>query len=157
MSRGRVHALATVIAGGVLSPSLVVLGHLPIEQASAFAAGCLTGLVINPDLDVRRFTHAESVMRRTGGRLGRLLSNLWYALWWPYSRLIPRHRHPLSHMPILGTVVRLIYLAVILFAIHWLIGLVISLPDLPMPGPLSWWGAAGLAVVDTLHYIMDRI
>ena len=76
--------------------------------ALAFAAGCAVGLVVTPDLDVRqRSTHSETIMRHSGGCLGGVL---WSLLWLPYAYLIPRHRRPLSHWPVIGTALRLLYL-----------------------------------------------
>jgi uncharacterized metal-binding protein len=161
MSTGRTHAMATVILGGVLAPGLFLLGHVALENSLAFASGCMLGLVVNPDLDLRRFTHAEQVVRDSGGPLGRTLAGLWYALWWPYAHLIPFHRHSLSHFPLVGTALRLIYLGAIIGLLYWLAGWVIALPDLlPLPGPLAslfWWGTIGLAAVDGLHTLMDII
>lgn len=102
MAKGSAHALVNVIAGGAISPTLAIVGKVPLEQAAVFAAGYLAGLIINPNLDIRRFTHAQRIMRRSGGRLGRLLSGMWFALWWPYARVIPWHCHPLSHLPVIG-------------------------------------------------------
>jgi uncharacterized metal-binding protein len=159
MSDGKTHALATVILGGVLAPGLYLMAHVSAENSLAFAGGCLTGLIINPDLDIRRFTHAEQVMRASGGKLGRLLAGLWYTLWWPYAHLIPFHRHPLSHFPLIGTILRLVYLAAAIGLAAWLASWVVALPD-PTPlfgllAPLFGWGFGGLASVDGLHTLMD--
>jgi uncharacterized metal-binding protein len=159
MSTGKVHAFATVAAGGTLSAGLIVFAHLEPASTFAFAAGCLTGLIVNPDLDIRRFTHAEAVVRSSGGRMGKWFAGLWYALWWPYSHLIPYHRHLLSHLPILGTAVRILYLAAIFALLYWLAGWLFPLPQIqpisPLLVPLFWWSFAGLSLVDALHAFMD--
>jgi uncharacterized metal-binding protein len=65
---------------------------------SAFTA------VVTPDLDVRhRDTHSETIMRWSGGCI---VGAIWNLLWLPYDYIIPRHRHPLSHWPILSTTIR---------------------------------------------------
>ncbi len=161
MSDGKTHALATVVAGGVLAPGLHLMGHVALASSLAFAGGCLAGLVVNPDLDIRRFTHAEEVVRASGGKLGRFLAGLWYALWWPYAHVIPYHRHPMSHLPVIGTAGRVLYLALIVGLLYWLAGWVVALPDLlPLPPALAsgfWWSVGGLAAVDGLHTLMDVI
>jgi uncharacterized metal-binding protein len=116
----------------------------------------MVGLVVTPDLDVRdRDTHAETVMRRTG----RCLGAIWDLFWLPYAWLIPRHRHPLSHWPILGTALRLVYLLAVPALLWWGMGQLLPLPTLPwlVLTPLTWWAIGGLALVDALHWGMDRI
>jgi uncharacterized metal-binding protein len=160
MAKGSVHALATVVAGGVITPGLVWLGHVEVVQALAFAGGCLVGLIINPDLDIRRFTHAEEVVRVTGGRAGGFLAGVWYLVWWPYAHLVPFHRHPISHLPLVGTVGRVLYLGALLGLLYGLLGLLLSLPPLPVQVLTStnfWWGFGGLALVDSLHTLLDLI
>jgi uncharacterized metal-binding protein len=62
----------------------------------AAAAFLLGGLWLSPDLDTR-----SNPSRRWGPlRL----------LWWPYRRLL-KHRSLISHSPVLGSTVRLLYLA----------------------------------------------
>src|SRR5512138_3620962 len=109
MPIGKIHAISTAFAGGVAAPVLYTLGHVPAGETLAFALGCLAGLIVTPDLDIRRITYAERLVRRSGGRLGRFLAELWYALWWPYAHLVPYHRHPLSHFPLVGTLLRVLY------------------------------------------------
>jgi uncharacterized metal-binding protein len=154
MPSGKVHAIATCVAAGTLSP-VVYLAAQSIPAALAFAGGCMVGLVVTPDLDVRdRDTHSETIMRHARHCLGAI----WNVLWWPYARLIPRHRHPLSHWPILGTVLRLVYLLMIPVFLWWGLGRLVSLPS-PLPvlsNPLTWWAIGGLALVDVLHWGMDR-
>ena len=156
MSTGRIHALATVVVAGASGPLLVSLGHTPLPAAASFMGGCMLGLVINPDLDIRRPTHAEDVVRST---MGRLLAWLWYALWWPYAHFIPRHRHPLSHFPVLGTLVRVLYLILLLSLVWFGLGFLVALPPLTFPSASSglWWALAGLCLVDCLHALMDRV
>jgi uncharacterized metal-binding protein len=160
MAKGQQHAIATVLAGGVLSGGLLILARLPLPDTLAFAGGCLSGLLINPDLDMTNFTHAEGVMRATFGKLGGSLARLWYGLWWPYSHLIiPKHRHPLSHFPVLGTALRLIYLAAFFLLAGYILSWVFKIPALPTIPPrlitIFGWSVGGLVVVDTLHYLMD--
>jgi len=154
MPSGRVHAFATCVAGGTLAPIIYLTGQ-PIFQALALAGGCLVGLVVTPDLDVDHRTYSDRVMTRsTGGLIGAL----WRLFWLPYAQLIP-HRHPLSHWPILGTVLRLFYLLFIPALLWWIVGRLIPLPGLIdlIRLPFIWWLITGLTLVDALHWGMDRI
>ncbi len=145
-----------MLAAGVFGPSLHLLGRVPLVESLCFVSGCMAGLLVNPDLDVRHFTHAEQVVRKS---VGRLLAGLWYALWWPYSRLVPFHRHPMSHFPIVGTFGRILYISLFLLLIRGLLGLLVTLPPLsiPLSSGWLWWGFGGLAAVDALHTLLDLI
>ncbi len=116
----------------------------------------MAGLLVNPDLDVRHFTHDDAVVRKS---VGRFLAGLWYALWWPYARLVPYHRHPLSHFPLAGTFGRVLYLGLIFLVLRGLAGLLLPLPPviLPLSSGWLWWGLGGLAAVDALHTLLDVI
>jgi uncharacterized metal-binding protein len=72
----------------------------------AGAAHYVGGLMLSPDLDL---------ISRPYKRWGLLR---W--LWLPYQRFIPRHRHWLSHGPVIGSIVRLVYLAALISPL-WLL------------------------------------
>ncbi len=154
MATGKVHAFTTVFAAGVFGPSLYLLGHVPLAESLCFTCGCMAGLLINPDLDMRRFTHAEEVVKKS---FGRFMAGMWYALWWPYSRLVPGHRHPLSHFPLVGTFGRAVYLGLVLVLLRSLLGLLVPLPPLvlPLSSGWLWWSLGGLAAADILHTMLD--
>ncbi len=156
MATGKAHAITTVLAAGVFGPSLHLLGHVPLAESLFFVGGCMAGLLVNPDLDMRRFTHAEEVVQKS---FGRFLAGLWYVLWWPYARLVPSHRHPLSHFPLVGTFGRALYLGLVFVLLWVLLGLLVPLPQLALPLTSSWlwWTLGGLAVVDALHTLLDLI
>lgn len=72
-------------------------------------------------------------------------------LFWAYARMIP-HRG-ISHMPVVGTLTRVLYLGVI----GLLVWIVVGRPALPTY--LPWrvlWVVAGLVIVDALHWVRDR-
>jgi uncharacterized metal-binding protein len=71
--------------------------ELGIIAASAHLLG---GLYLSPDLDLK-----SKPLKRWG---------VLRVLWLPYQKLIPCHRHWLSHGVIVGSVVRLLYLAALL-------------------------------------------
>jgi uncharacterized metal-binding protein len=73
----------------------------PAGVAVATGAFLLGGLWLSPDLDTR-----SNATRRWGP--------LWL-IWWPYRRLLS-HRSLLSHSPLLGTGLRLLWVAVLVVA-----------------------------------------
>jgi len=101
MAMGRSHDRATQLLAlpfGLLWTPWLGWPGLAVA-ACAFLVG---GLWLSPDLDTR------SLSTRRWGPLR--------VLWWPYRHLI-RHRSILSHSPLLGTLLRLLYLALIAFAV----------------------------------------
>jgi uncharacterized metal-binding protein len=155
MPNGKTHALATTLVAGTIGPALCLFAGQPLAQAAAFTAGCLAGLIVNPDLDVRRPTFSHWVVRRNAGQIA---AWLWSLVWWPYAHLVvPTHRHPLSHLPLLGTAIRVMYLVIGLALAWWALRLLLPLPPLIFPtgSPAFWWGLGALALVDTLHTLMD--
>lgn len=149
MPDGRVHTLTTIVLSGVLAYASYRVGY-PVAQVAALAGGCLSGLLLSPDLDVDRGSISMSHAQRLGGCF---VGMLWAILWKPYALLIP-HRSPLSHFPLIGTAIRLAYVT--------LIGLLIiaalritgaNLPALPAWWP---WSIAGLVLADLLHFILDQ-
>ena len=179
MPSGRTHAVATVITAGVAGPLLYLYAGSNIAASAAVSIGCAAGLLLTPDLDVQTGSLSFTLMRRSLRGLkgiGAVLAFFWQWFWQPYARLIPRHRHPLSHFPVIGTAGRLIYLILVAGALYWMaqslwlftgsILLLItgrSLGSLPaitslfslMDQPLLWWWLVGLALVDSLHTLMD--
>lgn len=153
MPSGRVHALATTLAAATVSPALVILAAQPVDSALAFAAGCMAGLLLTPDLDVDHRTKSYKVVRRS---FGRVLAEVWYWFWQPYARLLP-HRSPWSHTPILGTILRLAYLLFVPMILWGALRMFFNLPQFPALAwhPLWGWAIAGLMLVDTVHIVMD--
>ncbi len=147
MASGQIHAgcsiaLAAVSFGAIMG----TLGDTKI--ASACALGCLAGIFLTPDLDQETRSRSESMLIR--GTFG--LGYLWLLLWFPYAKLI-KHRSPLSHFPLLGTALRLIYLALWL-CIPAYFGYRVSAPT-PEIWMLLGWGVVGLALSDFGHYVFD--
>lgn len=93
MSSGRDHTAATLgLALIYLTADWRIAVWMPI------------GLLLQPDLDV------------DGGYIGykflrpySILYYSWKTYWWPYSKVIP-HRSGLSHWPLVGTAIRILYL-----------------------------------------------
>jgi uncharacterized metal-binding protein len=103
MASGRWHDravyFATPIVGIVGSAYSIELG---IIAASAHG---LAGIFLSPDLDT-----VSKPFKRWG---------VFKFLWIPYQKYIP-HRSPLSHAPVLGSAIRLLYLSALLLPL-WII------------------------------------
>ena len=81
---------------------------------------------------------------------------LWHAYWLPYAFAIT-HRHPLSHTPIVGTALRLLYLAPGYLLLTYIIGFKLLGVDWPMVPDLGYLGymLLGLTISDALHWARD--
>lgn len=107
MASGKVHDRAIYFTSPIIAA--VASYHAGLELGLiAGAAHLLGGLMLSPDLDL---------ISRPYKRWGLLRF-----IWIPYQRLIPRHRHWLSHGVIVGSVLRLVYLAA------WLSPLLLTFP-----------------------------
>lgn len=148
MADGKVHNVASAVLALPLGITVAAFKG-PVEGIGA-ALGSLSGILLTPDLDQEGFSAAEHwLVRKTW-----IFGFVWLALWYPYAKAIP-HRSPLSHWPILGTVLRLAY-CIILFMIIWLI---LGRPVLPAMPTWGWvllrgW-LVGLVVSDTAHWALD--
>lgn len=150
MSTGEEHAKASVAAALALVP-LVGLPYGPLAAAAA-AGGSLLGIALSPDLDQEGLSAFENkLVKYTLG-----LGFLWVMVWYPYARFIP-HRGWMSHAPVVGTLIRVVYLGSILG-----LGLGISglwggdlRPVQDALGPPLGWLLFGLSVSDIIHWAMD--
>jgi uncharacterized metal-binding protein len=126
------------------SPVVLVVGcyQFGLELGIiATAAHFLGGYWLSPDLDIKS---------RPFLRWGVLK-----IIWLPYQRLIP-HRSPLSHAPVLGSLLRLAYLAA------WLSPLWLVFPDLQrMQWAIDWEKALAFLVGVELsalnHLLLDGL
>jgi uncharacterized metal-binding protein len=147
MPSGKVHAVSTIVlslAGGYLAYSQ----GWQLPQVGALAGGTLAGILVSPDLDVDRGNISHKIARKGGCLLGLL----WKIFWFPYAALIP-HRSPLSHLPVLGTALRLFFIYGWVSLIFWLLKLGGVYPVLP---GWAWYAVAGLALADGLHWLLDQ-
>ncbi len=105
MASGQEHEKATRLWSLIfgLTIGLLLDIEIGIIGGAAFAVG---GFWLSPDLDI----HSRP-FKRWG---------ILQVLWWPYQRLIP-HRSFLSHGPIVGTSIRIIYLTMISLLIFLLL------------------------------------
>ena len=143
-SNGHVTHSAVTFGLGCACAGIAYVTHSPAWVA--VSAGAFTGLAILPDLDLDKGCTATKAFLP------------WRVIWWPYSRLV-RHRSWVSHLPVVSTAIRLLYLAA------WLV-----IPALYVwrNWPGAWNNLAALALVyapfaflglcaaDTAHWIMDN-
>lgn len=125
MASGKAHTKATIILSILTTPLIYYYLLIPI--------GVILGLWFSPDLDTRSDPY---------NRWGPLK-----IIWWPYQAIF-NHRSPWTHLPIISTIIRIIYVSPIYLTLtltsnitiqpYYLIGIVI-----------------GLMLSDTLHAIMD--
>lgn len=144
MSSGKAHARASLLLSASGVP--VALWTRDPLAGLVYAAGCASGVVLSPDLDVDHKTKSEEVVWRWGGALGFVYQVYWY----PYA-LAFKHRSFWSHFPGISTALRALY------AFWWMVPLSFAISW--MPGPLARWYAAwwlvGLCLSDAAHWVMD--
>lgn len=114
------------------------------------ATGTLSGLFVDPDLDQPILTRSERRVIRWLGPLG------WVWAWWwiGYAYLIP-HRSPLSHLPILGTIGRVVYVMVPISAILFLATGSLDIVAGVLQSSVFWLWFIGLCVADIGHWVAD--
>ena len=149
MPGGKVHSALTIAtASGVIAPYAVAnLGG----NEYLYLAGCVTGLLIMPDMDVDGGNISDFFIRK----VSRPAQWLWRLFWTPYALLIP-HRHKLSHLPILGTVVRIGYVFLLINLIN-MVGLLFRglFDSVSLVWIWDWSFFFGLAHVDAIHWFAD--
>lgn len=148
MANGKQHAAASLLAAIPTGLIAGVIAGDPLLGASA-TAGCIAGVFVTPDLDQPTISKSESFIVRHIPVVGWQ----WLALWDLYSRIIP-HRHILSHLPILGTAIRRMYIALWSCLIKAIQGMSIALPNGRVL-TVEIGSFIGLTVSDSLHWIMD--
>jgi len=140
MASGKNHDYSILFA----SPVVLVVGCYQFGLELGIIAGAshfLGGYWLSPDLDIKsRPFRRWSILR---------------FIWIPYQRLIP-HRSPLSHSPVLGSLIRLVYLAA------WLCPLWLLFPDLQrMQWAIDWMKVAAFLVGVELsalnHLLLDGL
>ena len=150
MPSGKVHsALTLATTSGVIAPYLIVQFNL---NPWMYVAGCVTGLMVMPDMDVDRGNISDYFIRK----VSRPAQWIWRAFWMPYALMVP-HRHFISHLPILGTLLRIGYVFLVLNFLNLFIRLVLSLFDtVSLVWLWDWSFFFGLCHVDTIHYLVDK-
>ena len=62
MPDGKTHAIATSLAAGMIAPGLHHFAGTSIPSVIALSLGTLTGLLVNPDLDVHTGSRSFSLV-----------------------------------------------------------------------------------------------
>lgn len=139
MPNKETHAKATVIGAIGSFPVAWSLGAT-LAEAAAISAGFLATLMINPDLDVN-------------SRFPRRSPSKWipWLIFLPYAKFI-NHRSPLSHMPVVGTLFRLVYLGILMAVIIRVLGISAEI----VYGPFQWI-FIGMVISDMIHFFMDVV
>ena len=140
MPSGRTHTIMTTTA----AVALAATGH-----ASA-AAGALAGWILSPDLDVDAGYYGIHIVYTLAGDLA---AKVWRWYWLPYARAV-KHRSIVSHLPIISTAVRVVYLAAPALVAAIVTGhqaAVIAAAG----SPALRQALAGLALTDAIHAVAD--
>ena len=111
----------------------------PIE-AIGLVGGIIVGIFVTPDLDLNKLTYSGRLVYN----FCPLIGVIWRGIWYPYSRVIP-HRHWVSHIPVLSTLLRLLYLSPV------------TIPILVYLPGLFWSVTGGLLLSDVVHFFTDCI
>lgn len=153
MAAGFEHDNASIALSPVIGTAVFAMTG-DILLGCAAAMGCYSGIYLSPDLDLIQITRSE----RLAMNHYKITGFLFYLYWLPYGYAIP-HRHPLSHWPVLGTCLRVLYGLMGLFVAAAVLDLLVPGVETAVfraTGSLHF-GAwmVGLMVADTAHWIMD--
>jgi len=142
MASGKAHTTATVIAAAAVGAFVTANGNP--EEGMRWSLGILAGALITPDLDVDNGCISHRIVNSL---FGVIVGAAWRTYWWFYGKVMP-HRSLASHLPVLSTLLRMLYM----------IPMYKFLVSIGMP-PLSHEELAtlfwALVISDTLHAFMD--
>lgn len=168
MSDGKTHSASTIGLSIGLSSGYVLsyFNLLTPEQIGITVVGSLFQILVSPDQDVDEGNISDYYIRKFF-----FVDYLWANMWRPY-RLAFRHRSILSHGPIIGTVIRLVYMlcpfiAVVLkdqdttrleLFIRAIVSQILALPFITLVWffwPYLPYFFVGMVLGDLLHLIFD--
>jgi len=137
----------------------LAVGLAPVSPTAAL--GCLSGVLLSPDLDVDAGYYGLHVLRTIWGDF---VADVWWAFWLPYAKIMP-HRSIASHFPLLSTAVRLVYVLLPMLLITYAVGYMTTGAGAPLAEQLFRFltsppflkFAAGLALSDTVHAVADVV
>lgn len=115
MASGNTHArVAYALQAPITLAGIVVaINYDDAQLGAGLVIGGLVGIIVTPDIDHHVVTHEELRFYQ----VGRVAGVLWQWLWAGYEIVVP-HRG-VSHVPVIGTLTRAIYLAVIARVLLW--------------------------------------
>lgn len=137
MPSGKVHNTINVVAGVTSVPFVGWFFDLP--TTAAVFIGILWGTLMSPDMDLAENGNISIHVIR---KRSRGLAFLWRWFWYPYGRMFT-HRG-ISHVPVIGTLTRLVYFFPAWPVWWWL-------------GDWTWPVVAGIIIADVLHVAADKI
>lgn len=138
MAWGKTHLKINKYMAPVVFAGTFALTLNPTDALLVSVGFYLIGSFVHPDLDLHLVTHTCRKIYEWCPTIG----FIWRMYWTPYSRLIP-HRSWVSHAPIIGTLIRLLYL------------LPVTLPAAYYVPGLFIWIIVGLGISDLVHYSVD--
>lgn len=150
MPSGKIHATASIVTAISAFVIFLVTGIAQFMYCLYIGLGALSGVLISPDLDLMENGNYSLVILR---RRSPVLSGLWKVLWWPYGTL--SHHRGVSHWPVIGTLLRVIYMALPIIAVTMLLyyfGFPVKL-HVPWLVPVTM----GLMIADFIHIVLDVI
>ena len=159
MSDGRTHIKASLILAGGFGVS-TVLTQEPSNLLYSF--GALLGIMLSPDLDLDVKNVSSTIMRKKVGWFG---ESAWDATWHFYRKSL-KHGSPLSHLPVIGTLGRIIYLFCLFIVVPTVVLKFLFFPNLNLMYELTWWTnilvtgykvVLGLMASDLIHFFLDLL
>lgn len=157
MSSGLWHNRATITA-----TTICTLLALPYEPTIALcvAIGGLSGILLTPDLDQPTLNRVENQLIKNKSLLLRLVGYVYVTFFSAYAYMFG-HRSFWTHWPIVGTVGRLLYIAIVFGIIRLLATPIDYAIILWQSGMINWqyiiYGFIMLTIVDTIHWVMDFV
>lgn len=145
MPSGSTHAALSTLALVALPVALAIWTTAPIVPV---ACGLVIGWLVSPDLD----QEAVKTVDEQRWHKVPVVGWLWSALWWPYARIVP-HRSFWSHAPVVGTIGRLLYLAIP----TWLVGRWLDVTWPAVEPRYLWYALGGWCAQDALHWVLDWV
>lgn len=125
MSSGRTHSRAALAMMVPLTGfAFLLYAGGQVEAANGIMIGQVCGWIVTPDADVDGLTHEE--MRWF--QINPILGHAFHLFWYPYSKMF-RHRG-ISHVFVLGTLTRIVYISILLSLIQFAFNQKILVKDL---------------------------
>lgn len=138
MPSQKVHDLSCLAAAGIIASAGLVFWKVPLFAVSV---GTAMGTLIHPDWD---YAEARGVIAELGP---------FRYFVKPYGLFVP-HRHWFSHLPVVGTLGRVLYIMLPFFILDF--SLLLGNPTFDiLRNRHFWFGLLGLSLADTIHFVLD--
>lgn len=151
MSSGKVHKKFNNIFTAAATGGALVFGGF--DAALPVFVGCVAGTVMTPDMDLNANLPRSFLTNIP------IIGRLWKGIWRPYQELLG-HRSFFSHFPIVGSSLRVLYIAGWLWFFLWLASSLfgtITPVDFFESLDKSFWLIAFmfLCAQDFIHWLLD--